>query len=802
MSDPYSPGFVNYYKERPDLIQTTPTTSPTSTSGDSDVVTQTMSRVTSQQSTEDARLAPVDFQKVAIVNPNSVIYSDFNQYLKSRGLPDRSGYFSGVEFPATDRAKRAAKVGAAVTATMGVGAGMVALALPAAVDSRQVSDPTGQYDRFIPATGPLNMLSSMAIAYEYDGLNKVKNSYDNWVKAGQMPSTDWGMILNVNGLNLWRLEGESLWRGQIERAGLSQEALNNLEKLERGKMAMNEVLAGSYDEDSVSDSLDNPRNEFHLGTRNGGYTLRGTFNTGTYTAAMGTMDDFNDIVQYFTNNANDPNSIKAARKFARGWLESTRQKGFGRNDKEAALKHFQKWRTIALKAEERGSPPAESVETAEAKLFTEERREEREQYYAQQQQEAEESGQDYAPVGSRDYDYGTAEESGLVEEGEEYSLAGAYFNEGGTVPGEGDIVTGEQATEEGDSILTANELLEGGIEEGGFIAKKPEDATEAETVADTYEMTAEEGGVIINASAVKQSGEMYLADLRKEAQAVLREKGVESKENGERKIQVSAGEQYFTPEEADVIGRERLRKINERGKPDTRRKIEENGQEPTGAAEGLDLSAQGQYQLPSQSRVETTGFMAPRSTVSPEFEEAMQKPATVLDDQYFGYRMGDIKEAIRIQEIQGYEDRPFIFTGVKANRKKGVASSAFGPMQITSSLLKDYKQRGEDYKAMPKEIKLYIDKLIKQGDNKVNLELYGMFYSDGKRVSTPASAKRKLRRFGPGTIPISEHEKYYDTLANSVLAHKLRDHNNLKSALASWGEGRNYAQQVMSRLTD
>ena len=170
---------------------------------------------------------------------------------------------------------------------------------------------------------------------------------------------------------------------------------------------------------------------------------------------------------------------------------------------------------------------------------------------------------------------------------------------------------------------------------------------------------------------------------------------------------------------------------------------------------------------------------------------------TLLDDTFFNYRFGDIKNAIQEVEIKGYEDDPYIFTGI---RRKGAASSAFGPMQITASTLKDFKERSPDYEFLKPDEKEYIDMLIQQGDDKVNVEKYGGIYRDGKKQPTSKELKSKLTPYGTGTIPAEMHEQYYDDLSNLVLRQKLHDHDSLESALSSYGEGQKYANKVMSGL--
>ena len=243
-----------------------------------------------------------------------------------------------------------------------------------------------------------------------------------------------------------------------------------------------------------------------------------------------------------------------------------------------------------------------------------------------------------------------------------------------------------------------------------------------------------------------------------------------------------------------IIGLDRLEKINKRGIRDTERKIEENGQELEGAALRRSFLSGGFLDS-------AVGLDSPTLT-SPQGTEDIPLPdnsgMSKNNNMYFDYRFGDIKDAIRQVEIKGFEDQPYIFTGVK--KKDGKASSAFGPMQITSSTLRDLKERSGDYEMFSDEIKDYVEKLIEQGDDKVNLELYGSIYRDEKRQTIGKDARNKLKGYGAGSISIDDHEKYYEVVSDATLKQKLLDHGTLEEALSSYGEGMEYASKVLKGL--
>ena len=333
----------------------------------------------------------------------------------------------------------------------------------------------------------------------------------------------------------------------------------------------------------------------------------------------------------------------------------------------------------------------------------------------------------------------------------------------------------------------------GAVAQGGsgFINRPPEQVSEAESVADNQPDAVPEGTFVINAPAVEFAGSndirKMLIDAHKEA--IRRGITVDKQGNGAKLIDValSSGEVKVAPHLAKIIGYDRLEKINNRGKAEVEERIQENGQQIAGAATGgllLGLRQQPQTQLPE-------GFVQQPATV-----DAGPIPSRD-EDTFFDYTIGQIKDAIKNVEIKGFEDQPYIFTGIK---RKNAPSSAFGPMQITAKTLQDLKDRSSEYKQLSPETQAYVDDLIQQGNDKINVERYGSIYRDGKKTSTSKRLKSKLGRYGIGVIPTEVHQQYYDIVADAVLRQKLRDHDNLDAALASYGEGKAYAEKVKKGL--
>ena len=124
----------------------------------------------------------------------------------------------------------------------------------------------------------------------------------------------------------------------------------------------------------------------------------------------------------------------------------------------------------------------------------------------------------------------------------------------------------------------------------GFVERPPDQVPEDQTVADDKKAQLPEGAFVINAAAAEFMGtddvRTMLLDAHKEA---LRQGLVVDKQgNGAKLIDVaiSRGEVVVAPHLAKIIGYDRLTKINNRGKPETRERIQENDQQPIGVAEG------------------------------------------------------------------------------------------------------------------------------------------------------------------------------------------------------------------------
>jgi hypothetical protein len=147
----------------------------------------------------------------------------------------------------------------------------------------------------------------------------------------------------------------------------------------------------------------------------------------------------------------------------------------------------------------------------------------------------------------------------------------------------------------------------------GFVGGPPETMTEAETVADDVPMEVEDGTFVLNAAAVEYMGSADVKKMILNALQELKTQGVDKAQNLDKieldtqvSLLVSKGEVIIPPQVAQIIGYDRLEKINRRGLKETEKRVQENGQSPE--AEALDQSPQN----PSEGMTMSEGGKAPR----------------------------------------------------------------------------------------------------------------------------------------------------------------------------------------------
>lgn len=356
----------------------------------------------------------------------------------------------------------------------------------------------------------------------------------------------------------------------------------------------------------------------------------------------------------------------------------------------------------------------------------------------------------------------------------------------------------------------------------GFVDRPPEQVPEDQTVADNRATQLPEGAFVINAAAVEFAGSNDIKDmlLKAHKESLRRGLSVDKQGNGAKLIDVaiSSGEVVVAPHLAKIIGYDRLNKINNRGKAETRERIEENGQPEVMQArsggfinryDGGDVSTR--YAGPLSAVELMKSGLNVSSPVSQGFIE--QEPfdtgpvPTGLDDTAHGYRIGDVMAAIQAVETKGYENKNggYIFT---KSDKKGKRSSAFGPYQITGETVADLLKRNSN---VARQIKFdpgfgdYINAFIAQGVDAVNIRKTGKKYVGPEDNRTPVKISNAVKKlYGPlgvGEIPRELHDKYYPMLAEYVVKQKASDAGSFDEWIKSYGNNTEaYLKKVKTEL--
>ena len=600
---------------------------------------------------------------VGAVDYSEIKHKSYEDYLKTTDYQlDRSGIFSQTQFTPEGVDPEGKKLGKRVS-TVETMFGLVPYggAILSQFDTRAVQSPLGQ-ERFAQTFGIGNIAVTGDLIDEYDSLNQIKNDKLNNMATpeaydylnfdygyGMSPTADaktlgyteqeymqglsrgvegdktmiadlqssgdlltnigqgkgfggdTGHAFTVGNRTAYRTKGSGMYKG-LPR-GMSQNVAKSIEALQNGKNPNGYDPNSRTNEDILSSTTQD-------GKLTGGYTLSGSFVTVSgQTAMMGYMEDFENMAR---NNFKAGNlSQKEAQSFARGWLDSARSMS-GKATAAEKLANLQSWQERAksagkMSAADRKKQKVSAWATKKSKVvYSGRKTSESEQAAKNREAATRDTSQgriQYSDDSSSDFDSG-----GVGKGGDEYG--GLEFAEGGQVGmAEGDQVApeiGAAPEDDGDMVLSANELMEG-EPESGFIRKPASETTDAEGVTDDNPTLApnEENprgaAIIINKQAVDQAGEKNLVKQIQEAREYLRAKGgksgdrEENTEEGMSEIITADGEILIQPEEADVIGRKRLLALNERGKKATREVKEkvqpEQSESPTGANEGMEVSS-------------------------------------------------------------------------------------------------------------------------------------------------------------------------------------------------------------------
>lgn len=175
----------------------------------------------------------------------------------------------------------------------------------------------------------------------------------------------------------------------------------------------------------------------------------------------------------------------------------------------------------------------------------------------------------FAEMSGRDGD-------GPSREAEEATARGeTFFAEGGRVGMQEGGVPPE-AVPQGQAPVAA---------EAGFIGTEPENVPNGETIADDVPVEVPEGTFVLNAPAVEFAGSDDIKKMILEAMDEAEKQGIDIKQNNATipkeelvSLVVSKGEVLIPPQLAEIIGLDRLNKINNRGKVEVERRSQEQEQ--------------------------------------------------------------------------------------------------------------------------------------------------------------------------------------------------------------------------------
>jgi len=155
-----------------------------------------------------------------------------------------------------------------------------------------------------------------------------------------------------------------------------------------------------------------------------------------------------------------------------------------------------------------------------------------------------------------------------VGPGGQRSSSDTFFAEGGEVPP--------------DQVPPGNAPV---AAQAGFVGEEPEGLPEGMTVADDVPLEVPEGTFVINAPAVEFAGSEDIKKMILEAMEEAEKQGVDIKQENATiskeelvSLVVSKGEVIIPPQLAEIIGYDRLNKINNRGKQEVEKRAQENEQ--------------------------------------------------------------------------------------------------------------------------------------------------------------------------------------------------------------------------------
>lgn len=175
--------------------------------------------------------------------------------------------------------------------------------------------------------------------------------------------------------------------------------------------------------------------------------------------------------------------------------------------------------------------------------------------------------------------------SGATSEEDKEPQTDAFFAEGGPVPP--------------DQVPAGNAPV---VAQAGFVGQEPEGLPDGMTVADDVPVEVQEGTFVLNAPAVEFMGSADVKKMILDAMKEAEKQGIDINQQNAKipkeelvSLVVSKGEVIIPPKLAEIIGYDRLNKINNRGKAEVEKRAKQQEQQPQEAPKPPILAKSGGF---------------------------------------------------------------------------------------------------------------------------------------------------------------------------------------------------------------
>ena len=506
-----------------------------------------------------------DAMRIGLENMNTTDYDKYSDYLTASGKTDRVGMVRSIYEPlfggdisdvnlgefVTTAQEAPAKAGKAASeylqdpskiAKKGMAA-VVSAAMPfpagpvigGIIGGQEVKNAFGNTS--LRPSGMFGLVHDAVLSRQYQDMSLIKAAQSAANMESSIPGLagspfDTGFALQFKGgFGVTRRPGSRGYTGNT--MGLSHQQLKNMEAVSKGYLPQSYTFDVTQKKGIFGQST-NVGIEESGGAMSGSrsfYTATGGFydgRTGQY-SAMGRMSDLNAFAR--TNSAKYGISEEVAKQAI---FDARAGKGKVADLLRDAQAAAQKQIVDDRKAEE----ARVAAEAERARI-------------AQQQ----------ATI--RDYRQQSDDEGGIQtsQAGQDLAASGGYSV--------GDSTYGALA-QGGVVGMAAGGAMAAGS--SGFIGAPPSQVPEEKTVADDQLTEYPEGTFVINAAAVEEAGESDIIKMLNDAEKEAVRRGIAIDKSGNSAklidVAVSQGEVKVAPYLAKVIGYDRLRKINNRGKPE------------------------------------------------------------------------------------------------------------------------------------------------------------------------------------------------------------------------------------------